>query len=388
MAIGHEMHTTRPFAAGAFRFVVAASDPDDAALVASLFRDLPSPPASDDLPAVFVVMRLDVDGETKWSIAGPRLEGEFAGSRMTALTRLMAAVNISGLDADPDRLHLHAAAAVKDGRVVVVAAERDTGKSTTIAHLVKRGWAFVTDETVSLAPDRDDVTGFAKPLSIKPGGRGLVDHLSPWMIPGIEDGREDFRFVPVSASGAAVATGGPVHLVILLRRPDFRDPSEGAVSRRLHPADAAVALMQETLDAERFGPAAIRLARLAASSHCYELSVGTPSATADQIEELFSLDPVTPFEVSVRPPSPAFGANVVSITVGDHTVVHDQESGRIFALDAAATHVWEHLGGWRPDSSIDLSGPGVGSFVAQLRALGVLSPDAGDGDRELADRTR
>ena len=67
----------------------------------------------------------------------------------------MAAVNISGLDADPERLHLHAAAAVKDGRVVVVAAERDTGKSTTIAHLVKRGWAFVTDETVSLAPDRD-----------------------------------------------------------------------------------------------------------------------------------------------------------------------------------------------------------------------------------------
>ena len=106
---------------------------------------------------------------------------------------------------------------------------------------------------MSLAPDRDDVSGFAKPLSIKPGGRGLVDHLSPWMIPGIEDGREDFRFVPVSASGGAVATGGPVHLVILLRRPEFRDPSEGAVSRRLHPADAAVALMQETLDAERFG---------------------------------------------------------------------------------------------------------------------------------------
>ena len=151
------MHTTRPFAAGAFRFMVAASDPEDAALIDSLFRDLPSPPASDELPAIFVVMRLDVDGETQWSVTGPRLEGEFAGSRMTALTLLMGAVNICGLDADPERLHLHAAAAVKDGRVVVVAAERDTGKTTTIAHLVKRGWAFVTDETVSLAPDRDQV---------------------------------------------------------------------------------------------------------------------------------------------------------------------------------------------------------------------------------------
>ena len=86
VATGRELHTTRPFAAGAFRFMVAASDPEDAALIDSLFRDLPSPPASDEPPAVFVVMRLDVDGETKWSVAGPRLEDEFAGSRMTVLT--------------------------------------------------------------------------------------------------------------------------------------------------------------------------------------------------------------------------------------------------------------------------------------------------------------
>ena len=50
VATGREMHTTRPFAAGAFRFMVAASDPEDAALVDSLFRDLPSPPASDEPP--------------------------------------------------------------------------------------------------------------------------------------------------------------------------------------------------------------------------------------------------------------------------------------------------------------------------------------------------
>ena len=75
---------------------------------------------------------------------------------------------------------------------------------------------------------------------------------------------------------------------------------------------------------------------------------------------------------------------MVSVAVGDRTVVHDQQSGRIFALDAAATHIWEHLGGWRLDPSIDVSGPGVAPFVAQLRALGVLAHGAGDGDRELA----
>ena len=192
----------------------------------------------------------------------------------------------------------------------------------------------------------------------------------------------------VSASGAAVATGGPVGLVVLLRRPEFRDPGDGAVSRELHPADAAVALMQETLDAERFGPTALRLARLATSCRCFELNVGTPAATADHIEALFRLDRPTPLDVELRTPSPVIPAHVVSVVVGDRTVVHDQRSGRIFALDAAATRIWEHLGGWRPDPSIDLAGPGVAPFVAQLRALGVLSEPATNGDRARANETR
>ena len=209
------------------------------------------------------------------------------------------------------------------------------------------------------------------------------------MIPGIEDGREDFRFVPVSASGGAVATGGPVHLVILLRRPEFRDPSEGAVSRLLHPADATVALMQETLDAERFGPTAIRLARLAASSHCYELSVGTPAATADRIEELFSLDPVTPLEVSVRPPSPAIGADVVSV-VGRRPHRRPRPAVRPHLRPRCRRD--PRLGAPRRVASRPVDRPRPGRawrpFVAQLRALGVLTPAAGNGDRELAGETR
>jgi len=388
VATGRELHTTRPFAAGAFRFIVRASDPEDAALIDSLFRDLPSPPADDESPAVFVIERRKVDDETKWSLTGPRVEDQFTGSRMSMLSLLMGAVNISGLDADPGRLHLHAGAAVKDGRVAVVAAERDTGKTTTIAHLVKRGWAFITDETVSLARDTDDVSGFPKPLSIKPGGRGLVDHLTPWMIPGVEDGREDFRFVPVSASGGAVTTGGPVHLVVLLRRPPFRDPGEGAASRPMHPVDAAVALMQDTLDAERFGATALRLGRLAASSLCYELIVGTPEATADHIEMLVERVPGERFEVAALPPSPAINPTVVSIAIGDRVVIHDEASGRILALDAAGAVIWKHLGGWRTDPSIDVAGPVVAPFVGQLRALGVLPSATGRGDRQLAGETR
>ena len=101
--------------------------------------------------------------------------------------------------------------------------------------------------------------------------------------------------------------------------------------------------------------------------------MGTPTETADAIDAMLRLDPVVPVEVSVLPRSDEFSPGVVSVAVGDRTVVHDTTSGRIFALDAGATRVWSRLGGWSVDPSIDVDGPVVQPFVAQLRALGVLA---------------
>jgi len=261
---------------------------------------------------------------------------------------------------------------VKNGSAVIIAASRNTGKTTTVAHLVKRGWGFVTDETVRLAADRNEVGGFSKPLSIKPGGGMLVDHLVEGMVPPAADGFESFRFVSVGTMGASIAQGGRPELVILLRRQEDGHPGDGAKSRALHPADAVVALMQETLDAERFEWAALRLARLASDARCHEVVLGTPSQTTDLIEELFAQSPLEPFPVDVLGPSAAMAPGVVSVKIGDRVVVHHMGTGTIFALDAAASNVWEQLGGWR-NHEIDVHGPVVGAFVVQLRTLGVFA---------------
>jgi hypothetical protein len=366
---GSERHVTRPFAVGNFVFVVSTSTPADLELVESLFHDVPAPNPLQAEPAVFSLTRQGAD----WQFNSPRLQGQQTTTIDGALTLLVADVNIGALDAEPECLHLHAAAAIKDGRAVVIAAERGTGKTTTVAHLVSRGWGFVTDETVRLAAEGDEVTGFPKPLSIKPGGPALVDHLRPWMIPGDDAADGTFRFLPIGISGAKVVEGGTSHVVVLLRR----NVGQGGTptvpaARPLHPADAAVALMQQTLDAERFGHAAFRLATLAAHSHCYELILGTPEASVDEIEALFRLGPPEPTEVRALPNSDAFSAGVVSIAVGDRIVVHDSVSGRIFAIDAGGARVWRQLGGWA-DDDLDVHGPVLGSFVAQLRALGVLA---------------
>ncbi len=224
---------------GAFVFTVTTSVTDDRDLIESLFRDMPEPGPSETQIAEYTILRSGADGSA-WTVVGPLLDEVMLSNLESVLSLLMGAVNRCGLDAEPEHLHLHAALATKEGRAVVIAAEAHTGKTTTVAHLAAHGWGFVTDENVRLSPGAAEVTGLSKPLSFKPGGLGLVQHLEPWLIPPIDDGPEDFRFVPISASGATVVEGGTPHVVVLLRRPPFATPGSGPNAHRLHPADAVL----------------------------------------------------------------------------------------------------------------------------------------------------
>lgn len=355
--------------------MVEVSSAEDRATIESLFRDLPEPThgASCELIEMIRSERRGEQGEQQWTLDGPRLDDRPTETFVGALLRLMSAVNLSALDAEPDALHLHAAAAARDGRAVIIAAERNTGKTTAISHLVKRGWSFITDETVRLTVDSPNVGGFPKPLSIKPGGLDLVSHLVAHAIPGIVDDQPSFSFVPISATGARVAASALPHLTVLLRRNPAAGDDAAPLSRRLRPADAVVALMQETLDAGRFGNAALRLAQLAVVSNCYEVTVGSPEATADHLEELFNGLPAESVEVTLLPDGPHVAPDVVSVEIGDTIVIHEQSAGGIFALDSAAARIWRHVGGWNVDDAIDIAGPVVAPFVNQLRSLGVLA---------------
>jgi hypothetical protein len=286
---------------------------------------------------------------------------------------LVSAINVATLDSEPGLLHLHAGAAARGDRAVLVAADRGTGKSTTIAHLVNRGWEFITDEMVRLYPDKPDVGGTPKPLTVKPGGTALLPHLEPFMIPPGDSDAHGLRFVPMGAAGAEIQTRATSQVVVLLKRETAPEPAIEPLVRPLHPADAVVGLMQETLDADRFGRAAVRLAELAASSHCVEMVRGTPERTAAKIEELARQGTPQPMEVTVLPPSDAISPTAVSVQIGDAVVVHDTKTGRILAMDRAGARVWKAVAGWEPDSEIDIQGPVIAPFIAQLHALGVLA---------------
>jgi hypothetical protein len=364
---------TRPFICGPLVFVVRTTTSDDRELVEAVFGDLPDAGAQAPTVEFSLLRRRGEGGTPAWELAGPNVEPVLFTNVEGALSLLVSAVNIAALDVEPEFLHLHAALAVKEGRAVVVAADAGMGKTTAVALLAARGWGYVTDEAVRL-PNRinDQITGFTKPLSIKPGGR---DPLTAWqgsMLPR-DDGTEDFRFLPIGETGVSIVEGGAPHLVVVLRPPSSQEVDPGGSIERLHPADAVVTLMQQTLDAERYGMAALRLSEFAATSHCFSVTRSTPSETADQLERLFALEPPDRLDVRLLPTSRAFAPGVISVALGDRVVVHEGPAGRIFALDAGGARVWKKLGGWSEDDSLDLEGPVIGRFVHELRALGVFA---------------
>lgn len=369
-----QVWTTRPMRAGAFTFLVGTPEVQVKDSVEAMFRDLPTAELVEGEMELFMLVPTEVAGGSRWQLTGPGVGALSGMSLADALAMLVTGVNLSALDAEPQRLHLHAGAAVRDGRAVVMSAPRETGKTTTLARLVLRGWDFISDEAVSISGTDDEVRGFAKPLSIKPPGRSRVPELMAHMVPALDDVEaQEIVHVPLGAVGAMARDRAEPGLVVLLRRSDQTEPGGPPASLPVHPADAVVHLMGETMDAGRFGPRAVlELARLTARCSCHEVLVGDPEATAELIEELFDVPQPEPLPIRVLEGGAAIATNVVSLLVGDRVVIHEQPEGRILALDAMGSQIWLQLGGWETSPDIDLFGPVVAPFVHQLTELGLV----------------
>ena len=364
MDVEGPLQVSRPFLAGRFGFIVATSTPELRAVVESLFVDYPEP-RGIDLPQLVRFTLSEVDGP-RWVLGQPI--GVTSKTLPAALAVLASEVNLASLGADPSHLHLHAAGAAKGGRAVLLHAPRDTGKTTTVVALAERGWALLSDEMLALDALADVVSAYPKPLSVKPNGvrqlQGLVDAL----IPSTGDPAVDVLHLTMAGIGAEAVRSAHPHLVVSLRR--VEDGPAAPEARMIHPVDAVVQLMGDTLDAERFGPRAVEaLSRLAAAAHCYQVRAGTPGRTVDLLEELFAMPgeerKITPLE-----PSDRTASGVVSVLIDERVVIHDTGSGRVLALDPIGTEVWLHHGGWSdkpPDRRADAP-----SFIHQLAALGLI----------------
>lgn len=129
----------------------------------------------DTLPVLDVTVTPDaraaeatVEGRLLWSIALPAgaavsaLLGQIVGTLATLLPRL---------------LFIHAGAVAVAGRGMILIGQSGAGKTSTVAALVRKGAAYLSDEVALLDPVTRVVAPFGLPMAVKPWTRSAAGSL-------------------------------------------------------------------------------------------------------------------------------------------------------------------------------------------------------------------
>jgi hypothetical protein len=184
-----------------------------------------------------------------------------------------------------NQLLLHAAAAERDGRVVLLAGPEGSGKSTLVAALVRSGLRYVTDETVAVELPGVTIAPYPKPIALDRGSLESLGDLSAAVPSTLATGLEQ-RLVPAQAirPDAVASAGGVASLLVLPAYRPGRPTSAQSISR----ADAAIVLAEQAFNFRALGPGRVEaIAGLVRSCKCYRLDVGDLDAASRIVLELF-----------------------------------------------------------------------------------------------------
>ena len=174
---------------------------------------------------------------------------------------------------------LHAAVARSpEGVGVLLAAPMESGKTTTCTGLLRRGWAYLTDEAAAVTSD-GRILAYPKPLTLDSGSWFLFPDLRP---PDV-GARAKSWLVPVTSVPADVVPEATLGLVVL---PEYARAGD-TVAEGLQPAQTALALAHSTFFFDQYGARDLRcVSALARSVPAYRLRIGALDAALDLIERL------------------------------------------------------------------------------------------------------
>jgi len=251
------------FEAGGIAFTVETNRPGFAALVADVFRDLRVGRRGPSA-VVFEVLHRGVDPPANpWGVWRAGEQREMTVSDGYVLTYLLWEVSRLMFERTGERVHLHGAALVHDGRALVLAGPSHAGKSTLAAWLTHRGWGYLTDEAALVDPDTLIVSPFWRPINVR--RPGPLDSIVAG-LPGDGNGDAE-RLVPASTIG----TLAPATPLAGIAFPCYTAKDEAGIGP-LAPAAALLELTQHFPGLIADGRAGFRrLARLVAAVPAYTL---------------------------------------------------------------------------------------------------------------------
>jgi hypothetical protein len=173
------------------------------------------------------------------------------------------------IDARPDLVWFHAAAAVFRGRAVVFPGPRGGGKSTLVASLCARGWGYLSDDVVPLDPGSNTVLPFPQaPAVRKHPGREMPPEWLRML------NKTDLRLQPNNLCGEPTPVGAVVRL-------SYRREARAELSVS-SPATTALHLLEQCWNFPRRREAAVgHICALAQRVPGFSVSFSDGEAAAD-----------------------------------------------------------------------------------------------------------
>jgi len=197
-------------------------------------------------------------------------------------SRLLTRINVAAIRSVDDRLVGHAAVVEVDGGALVLMGNPGAGKSTLVAALAQRGFAYASDEAAPLGAD-GSILPYAKPIVV---GRGSFGELAGAGAADIgEVGAEStpeeaaFWFLDAEALGAAVVRRPlPLRFLVVPRY----DPGSVAELEPMTRAEAVAAFASNSFNLARHGRAGLEMLRdVSGGVRAAELTHGSATAAVD-----------------------------------------------------------------------------------------------------------
>lgn len=246
------------------RVLVGSRVPEARTTLQQLLRGFgPSPAATGDWPRYELVRREDV-----WFVHTDQGPVHSDRDLIGALGMLEWHVMTGALERHHHLFHLHGAtlAVPGGGGAVALVGNSGSGKSTLTLALMQRGFLPFADDVALIDPVTLDVQSLRRAFHVSDPSLRLVESFTGKPVSSGGDAPPGFFHPPEWARAPE-----PVRWLLLLElRPD-QTPS----LTRLTPADAAVAVLEQSLNlkhASRVGLAAA--ARLASQTECYRFQHG------------------------------------------------------------------------------------------------------------------
>lgn len=220
-------------ASAAPRYTTPADGSDAAAIIAPGWR------GRDDVwtnGTASAGVRLSLDGDATrihcWGLNDPTRLTELAAALHVAMCEALRA---SGL------MPLHAAVAARDGGASAFVAQSGTGKSTTLVHAIRAGWAPIAEDFAWVDPETLAIYGWDRGIRLWPEGHAVVDARS-----GAGDGWRPGAHGKLCLDYAELGVGAPrrgrLTGIVLLER----DGTRPAAWEPLPPRDAVRAMWEAT----------------------------------------------------------------------------------------------------------------------------------------------